>query len=207
VVELPGSLTPMGVTIYSADGALCGFRLTVHAVHHSVSRPRVHAPRRRAHLTQVRSRAGGRACCERLHQHPVTDGRLLRSLRSTRSGGAVDSLLRSSAWLGAGDNALTWSPDGKEVADPEGAAGTRLTRRLRHAHRCAAHHRLVRSGYPLPTWSPDGKWIAFQGAQPASPRRSPGKRATAWTRLVTSVSRLALPGHHCVEPARRVVVS
>ena len=152
--------------VYSADGGLWRLSAEGGAPTSIPFHARVTMPRRRAHLPAVTFPSPGDERTAKGFRSIAlsSDGRLAMVALDSLWVGNVGSALRSlGSASGAGDNALTWSPDGREVA---------WTRRERPGQpfdlvvsdvRSGARRIIASLGQDvlIPTWSPDGRWIAF----------------------------------------------
>ena len=153
--------------IYSADGQLWRVSAEGGTPAAIPFHARVTMPRRRANLPPVTfPRPGDERAAKGFRSIALSpDARRLAMVAlDSLWVGDVGSALRSlGSASGAGDNALSWSPDGRAVA---------WTRRERPGQsfdlvvsdaRTGARRTLTSLGQDvlIPSWSPDGRWIAF----------------------------------------------
>jgi imidazolonepropionase-like amidohydrolase/Tol biopolymer transport system component len=183
--------------VYSADGKLWRVSPTGGSPQAIPFHARVTMPRRRVALKPATFANPG--------EERVAKG--LSSVALSFDGHRIAIIALDTLWIGdvgaqpravspaahAGDNALTWSPDGRAIAwtRSERADGTFnlvVTDARSGASRAIAD---VGADVYRPTWSPDGRWIAFiagdhlRAVDPAKPDsiRDLGVASSAWGTL------------------------
>jgi imidazolonepropionase-like amidohydrolase/Tol biopolymer transport system component len=193
--------TPDGrAIVYSADGGLWRVSPSGGAPQAIPFHARVTLPRRRVALRPATFAKPGE----------VRVAKGFASVALSPDGGRIAMIALDTLWIaavgarpraltpaaGAGDNALTWSPDGREVAWTRSERLDRPFDLVATDTRTGATRLLAGVGTEVtrPTWSPDGRWIAFLAgghlrvADPAKPGelRDLGSAATAWGTLTWS---------------------
>lgn len=160
--------TPDGRSlIYSADGGLWRIHCDGGTPTAIPFRARVTMPRRRPDVPPVTfPRAGVERVAKGFNSIALSpDGRRLAMIAlDSLWVGAVDSALRSlGSASGAGDDALAWSPSGKEIAWTRREGPGRALDLVASNTRTGARRTIASLGEDvrLPAWSPDGRWIAF----------------------------------------------
>jgi len=160
--------TPDGRSlIYSADGGLWRVASGGGVPTAIPFRARVTLPRRRATVPPIRFAPPGAT--------RVAKG--FTSIALSSNGRRIAMIALDSLWIGdagsaprslgpasgAGDNALTWSPNGEEVAWTRHEGPGRPFDLVASHTGTGAQRVLVSLGQDvaLPVWSPDGKWIVF----------------------------------------------
>jgi imidazolonepropionase-like amidohydrolase/Tol biopolymer transport system component len=153
--------------IYSADGGLWRVSADGGVPTAIPFRAQVTMARRRTALPSVRFAAPGEARVARGFTSIALspDGKRLAMIAlDSLWVGDVGSSLRSVGRASyAGDNALTWSPNGDEVAWTRRAGPGKPFELVASQTRTGAQRLVASIGEDvrMPLWSPDGKWIAF----------------------------------------------